>query len=160
MRNSPHLPALLVFNIVSQSRKQTAQYIYFASNCCCQEQHATGFWFSLKEWKEVGKSNLMRTELALSSLRINFLLNSSSYKRLLALCAESEICISSTSSIETLSPSVLSTDERYRLSSPPLPGTGSAYNGVCQSSLVHSFSFIPPLSLTQFSISLFLDLKI
>lgn len=91
---------------------------------------------------------------------VKFTYQRSSKRQLLALCAESEMCISSTSSIETLSPSVLSTDERYSLSSPPLPGTGSAYNGVCQSSLVHSFSFIHPLSLTQFSISLLLGLKI
>lgn len=76
-----------------------------------------------------------------------------------SLCRD-RICISSMSSIETLSPSVLSMDESCSLSSPPLPGTGSAYNGVCQSSLVHSFSFILPLSLTQFSISLLLGLKI
>ncbi len=109
-----------------------------------------------KRMKISGQIQFNATEHALSSLRINVLLNG----RLLALCAESEMCISSTSSIETLSPSVLSTDERYSLSSPPLPGTGSAYNGVCQSSLVYSFSFIHPLSLTQFSISLLLGLKI
>ncbi len=160
MRTSPHLPALLVFNIVSQSRKQTAQYVALLPTAVVKSSTSQGFWFSLKEWKEVGKSNLMWTERALSSLCIDFLLNGSSYKRLRALWAESEISISSTSSIETLSPSVLSTDERYSLSSSPLPGTGSAYNGVCQSSLVHSFSFILPLSLTQFSVSLLLGLKI